>query len=344
MKPSEVAGLLLDLLGLESQSRGQGAANLSNLQARIWLGGTTIQVHSPAAFQDILRWKRRSCSASTENVLKRSWERPLEAWVAWAREAADRPDPLPLVLAEVAGGGSSNRSGRRRPASGELSVSIRRRALTPVGARRSARVLLDSADGRTLGTMDGLAPSPLSNRLYRPQRKHAALPRCGQPHGRLRLGSAKALAQRPAKRRGFRRWVALSPRILGARRLVGGAGSPARTRLSTPNSLIYGKIQGIRADSGSAGLATGPDSLACTRTCAPRSLEPGTGNFVPRSRDSRGLDPLRKVPDLTPVFRAAATPLEFHVARERFVWIGFFGLAAASGRFESNAFKKLPQE
>jgi hypothetical protein len=127
-------------------------------------------------------------------------------------------------------------------------------------------------------------------------------------------------------------------------RLVGGAGSPARTRLSTPNSLIYGKIQGIRADSGSAGLATGPDSLACTRTCAPRSLEPGTGNFVPRSRDSRGLDPLRKVPDLTPVFRAAATPLEFHVARERFVWIGFFGLAAASGRFESNAFKKLPQE
>ena len=53
-----------------------------------------------------------------------------------------------------------------------------------------------------------------------------------------------------------------------------------------PNSLIYGKIQGIRADSGAAGLAIGPDSLAWTRTWAPRSLEPGTGNFVLRSRDS----------------------------------------------------------
>ena len=64
-----------------------------------------------------------------------------------------------------------------------------------------------------------------------------------------------------------------------------------------PNSLIYGKIPGIRADSGAAGLAIGPDSLACTRTCAPRSLEPGTGNFVPRSRDSHSRDPLRKAPD-----------------------------------------------
>ena len=40
-------------------------------------------------------------------------------------------------------GDSSNRSGRRRPAWGELSVSIRRRALARVGGQRPARVPLD---------------------------------------------------------------------------------------------------------------------------------------------------------------------------------------------------------
>ena len=64
---------------------------------------------------------------------------------------------------------------------------------------------------------------------------------------------------------------------------------------------------------------------------------------VARGERQRGIERVtghsRSDLDLTPVFRAAATPLEFHVARERFVWIGFFGLAAASGRFESNAFK-----
>ena len=43
---------------------------------------------------------------------------------------------------------------------------------------------------------------------------------------------------------------------------------------------------GNSSESGFPRLAIGPDSLACTRTCAPRSLGPGTGNFVPRSRDS----------------------------------------------------------
>ena len=83
-------------------------------------------------------------------------------------------------------------------------------------------------------------------------------------------------------------------------RLVGGGSSPARTRLSAPNSLIYGKIQGICANSGSPGLAIGPDSLACTRTCAARSLEPGTGNFVPWSRDSLGHDLPLKLSDAKP--------------------------------------------
>ena len=42
---------------------------------------------------------------------------------------ADRPDPLPLVLAEADGGGSSNRSGRRRAAWSKLSAPIRWDAL-----------------------------------------------------------------------------------------------------------------------------------------------------------------------------------------------------------------------
>ena len=168
-----------------------------------------------------------------------------------------------------------------------------------------ARVPLDSTDGRTLGPTDGLASIPLPNHRNSPQRKCAASLHWRQPHVRLRLGCGKGLGQSPAKRRGFRRWIAPVPTSLCNSRLVGGAGSPARTRLSSPNSLIYGKIQGIRADSGSAGLAVGPDSLASTRTYAPLSLEPGTGNFVPRSREfawprsteSRGHDLPRKVLD-----------------------------------------------
>ena len=57
----------------------------------------------------------------------------LAAGAFWAREVTDQLDPLSLVLAKVAGGGSSNRSGRRRPAWGEVSASILRRAITPAG-------------------------------------------------------------------------------------------------------------------------------------------------------------------------------------------------------------------
>jgi hypothetical protein len=66
------------------------------------------------------------------------------------------------------------------------------------------------------------------------------------------------------------------------------SGQSSASRSLRPNSLIYGKIQGIRADSGSSGLAMGPDSLPCTGAYTPLSLPPRTGNFVPRSRDSCG--------------------------------------------------------
>jgi hypothetical protein len=170
-------------------------------------------------------------------------------------------------------------------------------ALTPAVGWRWAHVPPDPAHGRTLGTTDGLALIPVSNRDNRPQRKPAALAPWGRPHRCLRLGCAKALAQRPAKWRDSSGGLSLGPKILRSRRLVGGGSSPARTRLCTPNSLIYGKIQGIRADSGSAGVAIGTDSLARTSTCAPHSLETETGNFVLRSRDSRGHDLPQNVPD-----------------------------------------------
>jgi hypothetical protein len=182
---------------------------------------------------------------------------------------------------------------------------MRRRVLNRAGGWRSARVPLDSAHGRTLGAPEnGLAPFPLSNRRNRPRRRPAASPRLGQPHGGLRLGCAKVLAQRPAESRGFLR-LCPSARGKSLQQQTGWrSGQSSANPSLRPNSLIYGKIQGICADLGSRGLASGPDSLACTRTCAPRSLEPGTGNFVPRSRDSPGQDAPWKVPD-----RRGAAPL-----------------------------------
>ena len=103
----------------------------------------------------------------------------------------------------------------------------------------------------------------------------------------LRLGWAKVLGQDPAESRGFLRLCA-SARGKSLQRQTGWrSGQSGANPSLRPNSLYFPVDQGIRADSGSPGLAIGPDSPACTRTCAPRSLEPGTGNFVPRSRDSR---------------------------------------------------------
>ncbi len=67
-------------------------------------------------------------------------------------------------------------------------------------------MLPDPAHGRTLGAPEnGLAPIPLSNHINWPRRKPAASARWSQPHGGLRLGSAKALGQDPAESRGFLR-------------------------------------------------------------------------------------------------------------------------------------------
>jgi len=143
----------------------------------------------------------------------------------------------------------------------------------------------------------GLAPVPLPNRLYRPRRKWTPAARRGPAPSRLRLGCAKARRPRP---RGIARFFGPAPdqpedapHAQTGWRSGQSRASPSLRR----NSLIYGKIQGIRPDSGSVGLAIVTDSLACTRTCAPDSLEPVTGNFVPRSRDSGGRDPLWSVPD-----------------------------------------------
>ena len=162
------------------------------------------------------------------------------------------------------------------------------------GDWRVSRAIIDSATrsraahpASAAGVAGGgdLAPIPLPNHDNLSRRKHAASARGNRPHGGRRLGCAKGLGQSPAKSRDLSGRLALSPRILRTRRLVGGAGSPPRTGLSAPNSLIHGKIQGIRADSGSDGLAIGPVSLACTETCAPGFLEPVTGNLAPRSRE-----------------------------------------------------------
>jgi hypothetical protein len=113
-----------------------------------------------------------------------------------------RPTPSPTmplpVLAELANWGSSNRSGRRRPAWGEPSVSIRRpaRSLGRVaGAWPACRLIRHMKDARRPG--EDLASSPLSNHLYRSRRIGAPSAHWSQLHGRLRLGCAKGLGQGP---------------------------------------------------------------------------------------------------------------------------------------------------
>ena len=135
---------------------------------------------------------------------------------------------------------------------------------------------------------NGLAIILLTKRFHRPRRKGTPVARRGPAPCRLRLDFAKVLGQDPAESRGFLRlWPSGRGKSLQQRTGWRSGQSSANPSLR-PNSLIYGKIQGICPDSGSRGPVIGPDSLACTRTCAPGSLEPGTGNFVPRSRDWRG--------------------------------------------------------
>ena len=178
-------------------------------------------------------------------------------------------------------------------------VSTRRRALTRAGGWRSARVPLDPGYGRREGSW-----------------------RSGEwPHPHPRVQPQQSPAE---KTRGFDAarpatwWSPLGMRN-GARpkaREIAGMFDPARAQPESspdartgwrsgqssanpslrPDSLICGKIQGIRSDTGSAGLAIGPDSLPCTGAYAPRSLPLRTGNGVPRSTDSSGHDLPRKVP------------------------------------------------
>jgi hypothetical protein len=186
-------------------------------------------------------------------------------------ETAGRgPELYDGVLPTEAGDGDQLGVSFRSPFAGARSLG------RAAGAQAACDLIRHMKDARRSG--EGLALIPLTNRRNRPRRKWTPVARRGPAACGLRLGNAKALAQRPAKRRGFRRWPAARPISLCTRRLVGGAGSPARTRLFAPISLIYGKIQGIRTNSGSAGLAISPDSPARAGACTPRSLRSTTGN------------------------------------------------------------------
>jgi len=84
--------------------------------------------------------------------------------------------------------------------------------------------------------------------------------------------------------------------IVGNNRQNGGAGSPARTGLS-PQFPELRENTGNSPGSGLPRRAISRDLSARAGAWPPVSLESGTGNFVPRSRDSRGHDLPRKVPD-----------------------------------------------
>ena len=152
-------------------------------------------------------------------------------------------------------------------------------ALTPAVGWRWAHVPLDPAHGRTLGTTDGRATIPVSNHDIRPQRKPAASAQRSRPHGRLRLGCARALGQYPAESRGFlrpcpsargkslqqqtgwrREWDS-NPRYLSVHTLSKRAPSAARpslraARRGSPGSLTAGENGPPRNHGGEGGIRT----------------------------------------------------------------------------------------
>ena len=85
------------------------------------------------------------------------------------------------------------------------------------------------------------SPYPLSNHSNRPRRKRAASAWWGQPHGGLRLGCAKALGQNPAKSRELFSRLALCPRVLRSRRLVGG-----ESGIRTHGTFRYTRFPSVR--------------------------------------------------------------------------------------------------
>ena len=152
-----------------------------------------------------------------------------------------------LAVAPPTGAGDGDQLGEnfRSPFAGALT--------RPAGAQAASDLIRHMKNARRSG--EGLAPIPSTNRLYRPRRRRTAVARRRPARSRLRLGCAKALGQDPADSRGFLRPCPSARAKSLNSRLVGGAGSPARTRLSAPKSLILGKIQGNRATRGSAGPA-----------------------------------------------------------------------------------------
>ena len=158
----------------------------------------------------------------------------------------------------MAGGGSSDQSGRWRPAWGEPSVSVRRRALTRAGGERSARVPLDPAHGRLLAPLIMASPSSPYRTATISSSENARLRRGEASRLVVSAWDARRRWQDPAESRGFTG----SPEC--AREVSATADWLAeeavqREPVSRPNSLIYGKIQGIRAATGSLGMAIWPD-------------------------------------------------------------------------------------
>ena len=169
-------------------------------------------------------------------------------------------------------------------------------------ARPACRLIHHMKDARRSG--EDLASSPLSNRLYRPQRKCEASAHWGQPDGCLRLGCAKALGQDPAESRGF-----LRP-CPSARGKSLQQQTSWRSGQSGANPSLRPKLPDLRENTGNSRgsglprMAISPDSPARAGACTPRSLRSRTGNCRPSTPDSRGHDPPWKVP----LFTARAQP------------------------------------